>query len=49
MKENFPKLVKETDIQIQKAQRVPNKMDAKWPLQDTPSLKYQRLNTKRES
>ena len=31
MKENFPNLVKEIDIQVQKAQRVPNKMDAKRP------------------
>ena len=31
MKENFPHLVKETDVQVQKAQRVPNKMDAKRP------------------
>ena len=29
MKENFPNLVKEIDIHIQKVQRVPNKMDAK--------------------
>ena len=29
MKENFPTLVMEIDIQVQKAQRVPNKMDAK--------------------
>ena len=29
MKENFPNLVKEIDIQVQKAQRVPNKMDTK--------------------
>ena len=28
MKENFPNLVKETDMQVQEAQRVPNKMDA---------------------
>ena len=27
MKENFPNLVKEIDIQAQEAQRVPNKMD----------------------
>ena len=27
MKENFPNLVKEIDIQVQEAQRVPNKMD----------------------
>ena len=29
MKENFPNLAKELDIQIQEAQRVPNKMDPK--------------------
>ena len=27
MKENFPNLVKETDMQVQEAQKVPNKMD----------------------
>ena len=31
MKENFPNLMKEIDMQIQEAQRVPNKMDAKRP------------------
>ena len=31
MKEKFPNLVKKTDIQVQEAQRVPNKMDAKRP------------------
>ena len=31
MKENFPNLVKERDIQIQEAQRVPNKLDPKRP------------------
>ena len=30
-KENFLNLVKETDMQVQEAQRVPNKMDAKRP------------------
>ena len=29
--ENFPNLVKEIDVQVQGAQRVPNKMDAKRP------------------
>ena len=29
MKENFPNLVKEIDMQVQEEQRVPNKMDAK--------------------
>ena len=32
MKENFPNSVKKIDIQVQEAQRVPNKMDAKRPL-----------------
>ena len=31
MKEHFPNLVKEIDMQVQEAQRVPNKMDAKSP------------------
>ena len=31
MKENFSNLVKEIDMQVQEAQRVPNKMDAKRP------------------
>ena len=31
MTENFPNLVKEIDIQVQKVWRVPNKMDAKRP------------------
>ena len=31
MKENFSNLVKEIDMHVQEAQRVPNKMDAKRP------------------
>ena len=31
MKENFPNLLKEIDMQVQEAQRVQNKMDAKRP------------------
>ena len=31
MKEHFPKLVKELDVQVEESQRVPNKMDAKRP------------------
>ena len=31
MKENFPNLVKEIDMQVQEAQRIPKKMDAKRP------------------
>ena len=33
MKENFPNLAKEIDIQVQEAQRVPNKLD---PQRTTP-------------
>ena len=29
MKENFPNLIKEIDMQVQEAQKVPNKLDAK--------------------
>ena len=29
MKENFPNLLKEIDIQVKEAQRVPNKLDTK--------------------
>ena len=32
MKESFPNLMKELDMQVQEAQRVPNKMDAKRPI-----------------
>ena len=35
MKENIPNLVKEIDMQVQEAQKVPNKMNAKRP---TPRL-----------
>ena len=31
MKENFPNLVKEIDMQVQEVQRIPNNMDAKRP------------------
>ena len=31
MRENFPNLVKEVDMQVQEAQRVPNKMDINRP------------------
>ena len=31
VKENFSNLVKEIDMQVQKAQRVPNKINPKWP------------------
>ena len=31
MKENFPNLLMEIDMQVQEAQRVPNKIDTKRP------------------
>ena len=49
MKENFPNLVKEIDIQVQEAQRVQKKMDLK---RNTPRhiiIKMLRLKIKRES
>ena len=55
MKENFPNLVKEIDVQVQEAQRVPNKMDAKRPtprylIIKMPKVKDKKriLNAKRE-
>ena len=35
IKEKFPNLVKEIDMQVQEAQRIPNTMHAKRPLPDT--------------
>ena len=49
LKENFLTLVKEIDIQVQQAQRVPNKMD---PRRSTPRhilIKMPKLKIKRES
>ena len=49
MKDNFPKLVKEIDTQVQEAQRVPNKLD---PKRITPRhiiIKMPKVKDKRES
>ena len=45
MKENFPNLVKEIDIQVQEAHRVPKKISAKRPMprhiiMKMPKVKY---------
>ena len=48
MKENFLNLVKEIDIQVQEAQRVPKRWMQRGPLQDTSLIKFQRLKIKRE-
>ena len=47
MKENFPDLVKEIDIQVQKAQRVPNKLDAKRITPGHIIIKMQKVKDKK--
>ena len=49
MKENFPNLVKEIDMQDQEAQRVPNKMDAKRYTPRQIIIKVSKLKIKTES
>ena len=49
MTENFPNLVKELGIQVQEAQRVPNKMDAKRPTPRHIIIKMPKVKIKRES
>ena len=46
MKENFPNLVKEIDIQVQETQRVPNNMD---PKRTTPRHNIIKIPKVRES
>ena len=46
MKENFPNLVKEIDMQVQEAQRVPNKMDAKRPTPRHNIIKMPKVDDK---
>ena len=46
MTENFPNLVKEKDILVQKAQRVPNKLDQKRPTLRHIIVKMTRLEDK---
>ena len=46
MKANFPNLVKEIDMQVQEAQRVPNKMDAKRPAPRHIIIKTPKLQDK---
>ena len=47
MKENFPNLVKEIDMQVQRAQRVPNKMDAKRPTPRHITIKMPKVKDKK--
>ena len=49
VKENFPYLVKEIDIQVQEAQRVSNKLDSKRHTPRHIIIKLPRLKIKKES
>ena len=49
MKENFPNLVKEIDMQVQEAQRVPNKVDLQRGLLQHIIIKMPKAKDKRES
>ena len=49
MKENFPNLVKEIDIQAQEAQRVPNKLDPKSTIPRPIIIKMPKVKDKREN
>ena len=46
MKENFPDLVKEIDMQVQEAQRVPNKMDTNRPTKRHTIIKMPKVKDK---
>ena len=46
MKENSPILAKEIDMQVQEAQRIPNKMDAKRPTARHIIIKMPKVNDK---
>ena len=46
MKESFPNLAKEIDIQVQEAQRVPNKLDPKRPTTRHIIIKMPRVKDK---
>ena len=43
MKENFPNLIKEIHIQVQEAQRVPNKLEQKRATPRHIVIKFQKL------
>ena len=48
MKENFSNLVKEIDMQVQEAQRVPKKMDAKRATPRHIIIKVPKVKVKKE-
>ena len=47
VKESFPNLVNETDIQVEEAQTVPNKMDAKRPTPRHMIIKMPKVKVKK--
>ena len=47
MTENFPYLVKEIHMQVQEAQRVPNKMEAKRPTPRHTTIKMSKVKNKK--
>ena len=49
MKENFSDLIKETDMQVQEAQRVPNKMNTNRSTPRHITIKMQKVKCKRKS
>ena len=49
MMENFPNLVKEIDIQVQQAQKVPNKINPKKPTPRDIIIKMPKVRDKRKS
>ena len=46
MTENFPNLVKEIEVQVQEAQRIPNKMNLKRPTPSHTIIKMQKFKDK---
>ena len=46
MEENFPNLVKEIDMQVQEAQKDPNKMNAERPSPGHSIIKMQKVKDK---
>ena len=49
MKENFPNLAKEIDIQVQEAQRVPKKLDTKRNMPRHIIITLPKIKIRRES
>lgn len=48
MSENFPNLKKETDIQVEERQKIPNRMNPNRPMSKHIIIKMAKLKIKRE-